>query len=203
MATPIGALIGTFFARAINERFDKKPSILFGTLWWAACQVLPVVLRLIGWFPENGTSELMWTLIIIKFIQGFGVIQALVTFASMVADIVDEHELATGRRQEGIFFAAVSFSNKVTTGAGSAVAGFALTVIAWPTGPEIRSAADIPPDTLMWLGLIFGPIVAGFALVSAYCYSKHDLTRARHQEITVALEARRRAELDTSNMQRG
>jgi glycoside/pentoside/hexuronide:cation symporter, GPH family len=188
MATPIGAIAGTFIARALNERFDKKPSIVLGTLWWAGCQFVPVVLRLLGWFPENGTDELLWTLIVIKFVQGVGVIQALITFNSMVADIVDEHELSTGRRQEGIFFAAVSFSNKVTTGIGSAVAGFALTLIAWPTGPEIRSAADVPADTLVWLGLIYGPIVTGFAVVSVYCYSKHTLNQARHREIVQQLE---------------
>ncbi len=192
MATPLGALAGTFVARALNERFDKKPSIVLGTAWWAGCQVLPVVLRLLDWFPENGTSELLWTLIVIKFLQGLGVIQALITFNSMVADVVDEHELSTGRRQEGIFFAAVSFSNKVTTGIGSAVAGFALTLIAWPTGPDIRSAADVPADTLMWLGLIYGPIVTGFAVVSVYCYSKHTLDQRRHREIVVALEKMRR-----------
>ena len=191
MATPVGAIVGTFFARRINELFDKKPSILIGTLWWATCQVLPVALRLLDWFPENGSSELIWTLTVIKFVQGFGVIQALITFNSMVADIVDEHELKTGKRQEGVFFAAVSFSNKVTTGLGSAIAGFALTAIAWPTGAAIRTAADVPPETLFWLGMIFGPIVSGFAVVCVYCYSKHDLDRKRHQEIVSELERRR------------
>lgn len=191
MATPIGALAGTFIARALNERFDKKPSIVFGTAWWAAWQMVPVVLRLLGWFPENGTGELLWTLIFIKFVQGVGVIQSLITFNSMVADIVDEHELSTGKRQEGIFFAATSFSNKVTTGIGSAVAGFALTLISWPNGPDIRTAADVPVETLVWLGLIYGPIVTGFAVVSVYCYSKHNLDQARHREIVQALQIKR------------
>ncbi|MCR9262006.1 MAG: MFS transporter [Pseudomonadaceae bacterium] len=191
MATPIGALLGTFCSRRLTEWLDKKPLILFGTLWWAGCQVVPVVLRLFDWFPENGSDALLWTLILVKFLQGVGVVQALVAFSSMVADIVDEQELVTGKRQEGMFFAAVSFSNKVTTGLGSAVAGLALTVIAWPTGPEITTAADVAPETLIWLGLVFGPIVSGFALVSAYCYSKYNLDRKRHAEIVSELERRR------------
>ena len=191
MATPIGALLGTFFARRLNERFGKKPSVVYGTLWWAGCQIVPVILRLLGWFPENGTEALLWTLIGIKFVQGVGVVQALVSFHSMVADIADEHELVTGRRQEGIFFAAVSFSNKVTTGLGSFVAGLALSIIAWPSGSEIVSAADVPEQTLVWLGLIYGPIVSGFAVVCAYCYSKHNLDKARHDEIMAELTVRR------------
>ncbi len=191
-AYPIGIMIGALFARRLNQIFDKKPSIVFGTAWWALCQIVPVVLRLVGWFPENGTSELVTTLVIVKFVQGAGVVQALVTFGSMVADIVDEHELTTGRRQEGIFFASVSFSGKFTSGIGNVVGGIALDLISWPRGPEIRSAADVPPDTLVWLGLIYGPIVAGFAVVSVWCYSKHQLDRRRHAEIVLALEARRR-----------
>jgi Na+/melibiose symporter-like transporter len=192
LATPVGALIGALFARRLNERFDKRTSLLFGAITWSVCQILPVVLRLADWFPQNGTSELLVTLIVIKFIQGLGVVQALINLSSMVADIVDDHELTTGKRQEGIFFSAVSFSNKVTSGVGSMVAGFALTLISWPTGPEIKTAADVPADTLVWLGLIYGPIVAGFAVVCVYCLSKYDITKARHAEIVLELQAARK-----------
>jgi GPH family glycoside/pentoside/hexuronide:cation symporter len=191
LASPVGAIIGAFFARGFNQRFGKKPSIVIGTLWWAMCQIIPVVLRLLGWFPENGTTELITTLTLVKFVQGFGVVQALITFSSMLADIADEHELRTGKRQEGIFFATVSFSNKVTSGLGSVVAGFALTLIAWPVGAEIRTAADVPTDTLVWLGLLYGPIVSGFALICVYCYSRYDLDEDTHRQTLEALEVAR------------
>jgi Na+/melibiose symporter-like transporter len=141
----------------------------------------------------NGTDALLITLVCIKFVQGVGVVQALITFGSMVADIVDEHELKTGKRQEGIFFASVSFSGKFTTGIGNVVGGIALDLISWPRGVAIQSAADVPPETITWLGLVYGPIVAGFAVVSVWCYSKHRLDRHRHKEIVAELEIRRRA----------
>ncbi|MEZ5559105.1 MAG: MFS transporter [Pseudomonadales bacterium] len=192
-AYPLGIMAGALFSRKLNELFDKKPSIVVGTAWWAICQIVPVVLRLLDLFPENGTTELVTTLVLVKFVQGAGVVQALVTFGSMVADIVDEHELATGKRQEGIFFASVSFSGKFTTGIGNVVGGVALDLISWPRGVAIQTAADVPPETLTWLGLIYGPIVAGFAVVSVYCYSKHHLNRHRHAEIVQALNQRREA----------
>jgi len=198
VAYPCGALVGTLFVRKLNEIFDKKPSIVIGTGWWAFCQIVPVVLRLLGWFPDNGTDALLWTLVIVKFVQGLGVVQALVTFGSMVADIVDEHELATGKRQEGIFFASVSFSGKFTTGIGSVVGGIALDLIDWPRGVEIQTAADVPAQTLTWLGLVYGPIVAGFAVVSVWCYTKHHLNRERHAQIVRELQARRREAIAAS-----
>lgn len=192
-AYPVGVMVGALFARRLNQLFDKKPSIVFGTAWWALCQIVPVVLRLVGWFPENGTPELLSTLVVVKFLQGAGVVQALVTFSSMVADIVDEHELQTGKRQEGIFFASVSFSGKFTSGVGNVVGGIALDLIGWPRGTAIQTAADVPAETVAWLGLIYGPIVAGFAVVSVWCYSKHRLDRQRHTEIVLELDARRSA----------
>ena len=192
-AYPIGVMFGTLIARRLNMLFDKKPSVVFGTSWWALCQIVPVVLRIFGFFPENGTDALLITLVCVKFVQGVGVVQALITFGSMVADIVDEHELKTGKRQEGIFFASVSFSGKFTTGIGNVVGGIALDLISWPRGVAIQSAADVPPETIIWLGLVYGPIVAGFAVVSVWCYSKHRLDRHRHKEIVAELEVRRRA----------
>ena len=109
------------------------------------------------------------------------------------------HELITGLRQEGIFFSSVSFSNKMTSGIGTVAAGFALALIDWPTGAAVQTAADIAPETIVWLGLIYGPIVSGFALVSAYCYSKYGLNRRRHAEIVeelAVLRERRAAAAD-------
>ena len=186
-ATPVGALLGTAVASTLTRWFDKKPSVIIGTLCWALCQVMPVVLRLLGWFPDNGTAELLYTLIVIKFIQGLGVVQALIAFNSMVADVVDEHELTTGLRQEGIFFSSISFSNKMTSGIGTVAAGFALALIDWPTGSDVQTASDIGAETIAWLGLIYGPIVSGFALVSVYCYSKYGLNRQRHAVVVQKL----------------
>lgn len=191
IASPIGVMIGATFAGKLNQWFDKKPSVVWGTSWWAACQIIPVVLRMFDLFPQNGTSALVVTLIVVKFLQGVGVVQALVTFGSMVADVADENELRTGKRQEGIFFAAVSFANKCTTGFGNIIAGVALDAIAWPRGPHIQSATDIPPETINQLGLLYGPIVAAFVIVSVWCYSHYHLTRERHAQIMVALAAKR------------
>ena len=198
-ATPVGALLGTAIASTLTRWFDKKPSVILGTLCWALCQVIPVVLRLLGWFPENGTAELLYSLIAIKFIQGLGVVQALIAFNSMVADVVDEHELITGMRQEGIFFSSVSFSNKMTSGIGTVAAGFALAFIDWPTGADVQTASDIGAETIAWLGLIYGPIVSGFALVSAYCYSKYGLNRQRHAEIVEELAILRKQRAADAN----
>ena len=190
---PIGLILGSFFTKALHRHYDKKPGLVVGTAGWAFCQIVPVVLRLVGWFPENGAAPLLWSLAGFKFVQGLIVQQAIVSFGSMMADVADEHELASGRRQEGIFFGAVAFSAKGASGLGNIVAGVGLDLIAWPRGALIQSAADIPPETLVNLGLLYGPIVSGVAVVSVWCYTHYKLDRQRHREILQELRVARAA----------
>jgi len=42
-------------------------------------------------------------------------------------------------------------------------------------------------ETIIWLGLLYGPIVSGFGAVSVWCYTHYKLSRARHQEILADL----------------
>ncbi len=191
---PIGVMLGAFIAPMMHDRFGKKAGLIFGTGSWAFWQILPILLRLSDNFPENGSDLLLPLLILIRLIQGASTVQANVAYSSMVADVVDEHELETEQRQEGIFFAAVSFSAKAASGMGNIVAGFGLDIINWPRGVDVKTAADVPAETLMHLGILYGPIVAGFGIVSVLCYLPYSLTRQRHAEILETLEQRRIAE---------
>jgi GPH family glycoside/pentoside/hexuronide:cation symporter len=191
LALMVGLMGGVFLTTTLHRYTDKKFGVILGTGAWAVVQVIPVVLRLTGKFPENGDPLLVTTLITLKFLQGILLQQAFVSFGSMMADVTDEHEYQTGIRQEGIFFGAIAFSAKATSGFGNFIGGFGLDIIQWPTGPDIQTAADIPPETLVNLGLLYGPIVATFSIVSLWCYTHYHLTRERHAEILVELRQRR------------
>ncbi len=190
---PLGVVLGLMVGPAFQRRFGRRSALLFGTASWAGLQVLPVVLRLGGWFPDNDSDLLVPLLAALRVVQGAGAIQANMAFGSAIADIADESELRTGHRQEGILFSASSFSGKFASGVGSAIAGFALAIIAWPRGPQIRSAADVLPETIFKLGLVVGPVVVGFSVITYWCYSHYGLTRERHAQVLAEL-ARRRAE---------
>lgn len=190
MASPVGFLIGAILVRQLHVWFDKVPCMFIGTAGYAVTQILPVVLRLLDWFPENHTATLFYTLVAFKFAQGIFISQALISFNSLIPDIVDEQELATGKRQEGIFFAATSFSMKATQGLGTFVAGMALWLIGWPGGTQAVAEAAITANDITWLGLLFGPIVSGFAVVCLYCYTQLNLSRERHAYVVAQLDAR-------------
>ena len=193
VASVVGLLLGVFFTAPLHKLTSKRFGVLLGTSAWAVLQVIPVVLRLMDLFPENGSGSLVYTLLGVKFIQGLLLQQAFISFGSMMADIADEHEHQTGTRTEGIFFGAIAFSSKATSGFGNFIGGIGLDIISWPRGVEIKSAADVPADTLISLGLLYGPIVAAFAVVSVWCYSHYTLTKERHAQILIELNERRAA----------
>ena len=73
---PIGGIIGAFFGPALYARFGKRAGLIFGVLGWAVFQTLPVVMRLLGAFPENGDTILLPLLVTMKALSGATVIQA-------------------------------------------------------------------------------------------------------------------------------
>lgn len=190
-AYPLGVMLGSTFSPWLMRKFGKKPMLLFGTASWAGWQAIPIVLRMMDMLPENGAYWLVPVLFAMRVVQGVCTVQSNVAYGAMVADTIDEHELDTGTRQEGIFFSASSFSAKAPVGIGNIIAGFGLEFIDWPTGPGIKTAADVPPETIVDLGILFGPFVALFGLVCVWCYWHYDLTRERHAEIQIELERRR------------
>ena len=187
LTTVVGLVLGVFLTPTLLRLTDKRFGLILGTAAWAVFQVAPVMLRLAGWFPENGEPALLAALIGAKFVQGLILQQAFIAFGSMMADVADEHELESGLRQEGIFFGAISFSGKATSGFGTLIAGIGLDIIRWPRGADIQTAADVPADTIVSLGVLYGPVVAAFAVISLWCYSHYNLSRTRHAEVLDAL----------------
>jgi Na+/melibiose symporter-like transporter len=186
----IAPIIGFVVTAPLHDRFEKKPVIIGSLIALLVFATSPVLLRLIGFFPDNHTSALLPTLILFNVVTiSFGAI-LLISVMSILADIADEHELNTGRRQEGMFYAARSFFAKASSGLGHLLAGIGIDLIAFPVGAE---PGTVPADTVLQLGLIEGPISVIPGAIAIILYIKFNLTRSRHAEIQAALLAKRTA----------
>lgn len=190
VAGPLGSMVGYLGAGAFYRRFDKKRGVIIGTAIWLGAHFVSVPLLLAGWLPPPGTGGLLLAITALSGLGAFGIAQLLVGLGTMLADIADEHELLTGRRQEGIFFGAFSFTNKASAALGSLIGGTVLDLIGWPTGAAVRSAADVPWDTLVSLGLVWGPLSVLLALPGLYFINRYCLTREQHSDVLRQLAAR-------------
>lgn len=184
----IGAAFGIPLTPMLTARFDKKNIVIVGVLIVLALQVLPPMMRLADILPINGSEGLMWALAIFGILTGFVGAPTGVASGSLIADLCDEHEFLTGRRQEGIFFGGIAFSGKAASGVGILAAGLVVDLIAFPAGADI---GDISQDHLTGLAIAVGPGAAIFGAVAALFYIKLTLTRKLHADIQVALMQRR------------
>jgi Na+/melibiose symporter-like transporter len=187
----VGYFLGSPFTPRLHGRFDKKPVLMWGTTWFAVLQMLPVVLWLFGWMPPAATAALVMTLSVMRIVQGIGTVQSRSSGNSMLADVADEYELQSGKRQEGVFFGAQLVAYKATSGLGKFVSGILLGLIGWPTAQQI-AVDGVSHDKLVWLALMYGPFVAILAVVSVWCYSRYQLDAERHRRIVEELQERRR-----------
>jgi Na+/melibiose symporter-like transporter len=185
-----GALLAAVVTGRLHQRFDKKPT--FVALYCGALlfSVAPVALRLVDLFPGNGHPFLLPMLLICAGVSTFGGVVGGITAGSMMADIADEHELRAGKREEGIFFGALSLSGKAASALGHTVAGLGLDLIHWPRGAHVLPG-EIPPETIWSLGFFYGPTLTFFSVAALLFFSRYRLTRQRHESILAELVARR------------
>lgn len=108
--------------------------------------------------------------------------------ASVLADILDDHELRTGMRQEGMFYAAISFSGKAVSSIGIVMGGLIISAIQFPTN---MAPGEVPQDLIFKLGLVVGVAVPLLYLFPISLIHRYRITREVHGEIQRKLEARR------------
>ena len=97
----------------------------------------------------------------------------------MVADIVEESELRTGRRSEGVFFAARSFIGKAVHGIGVMTATVLLVAIEFP---QDAKPGEVDPGIVVNLGLVYVPAVFIVYMISVLFVAAYRISRASHQE---------------------
>ncbi len=191
LATLVGLLAGIVALRAVLFRTSKRFTLLLGTAGAVSFQVLPVLLRLVDLFPANGTSALVWALIVTEVIQGAFSAFALVAYFAMMTDVTDAHELDTGHRREGVLFGVITFAVKASAALAQIVAGVGLDVINWPRGAGV-TVADVPAEAVVHLGIFYGPVLLVFSAAGIWCYLHYRLDAKRRAEIMRELYARRR-----------
>lgn len=175
----ISALLGFVLAPWATRRLGKKrATILLGVLAFTI-QPMPVLLRLAGLMPENGDPLLFPLVLGVNVIDLALIIAVQVVSFSMIADLVESNELRTGRRSEGVYYAAVTFTRKTTQGLGVLAAGLILSFVNFPEGAQPGSVAA---DTLWNLGALYAPAILAIYLAALLCIARYRIDRNAHEE---------------------
>lgn len=183
----VSVVIAFAFTRRLTERFDKKGTVIGLAAFAILFGPLPIFLRLLELMPENRDPTLLYLILLHAIILVAAVVAIGISIASMIADVADENELVTGKRQEGMFVSAIAFTAKATSGIGSFVAGIVLDIIDFPTMAEVGTIA---PDKVFKLGLAVGPGMMLLYLLTLMFLSRYRITGERHREVLAELARR-------------
>ncbi|MCR9269406.1 MAG: MFS transporter [Hyphomonadaceae bacterium] len=165
----------------------KRAAITIGVFAFTIAPA-PVFARLLGWLPENGTQELYYIILVITVIDIALIIAYQMLAAAMVADIVEENELATGRRSEGVYFAGISFMRKLAQGVGVLSASFILAMASITPGMRPENASS---DSIATLGLGYAAALLTLWTLMLVAVSFYRISRDDHEKNLQALAAKR------------
>lgn len=137
------------------------------------------------WFvmrPETPYAQL-----VLPFCLGLGISSVFVVLGSMQADLVDEDELISGQRREGLFSCVAAWMMKSAGALAAAGSGW---LLVW-TGFDVNLATAQSAETFFWLR-IFNSFAPGLMVIGCFfMLHRYPLTEARMMEIQSILRQRR------------
>ncbi len=190
--TAIGVLIAPLIAYvagpALGRALEKKKAAIVTILTYIALYPIPYVLLLLGYWPGLGTYSSLAIYTVFIVIEVACVIIGSMMLDSMMADVVEESEIQTERRSEGLFFAARSFGAKAISAGGIFSAGFILTLVGMDS---VTSVADMTMEHRTNLATLFLPLWCLLNLVAIGLVSRYRIRRKDHESNLKELDDRR------------
>jgi len=183
-----GALGGVVLWMALAKRTEKRTLYIMAAS--ASAILLLMATLLIGAGKPFGTGH-AWPLIIGHVIGGIFASAVWVVPASMIADVADTDELATGLRREGIYFGIMNFGEKIAAGGALLFAGGLLAVFRKLSTGGLYGTAGHPPAAVAFVGLLYGAVPALLLLFALVLIFPYGLNRRTVHQIQLQLAAGR------------
>lgn len=183
----VGAFLALFLAPYISRKIGKRNAAFVLAIVAVIFASAPYLLRLSGQFFDNGDPRLIFAVFFFSMMFLLcGVSSAILTHA-MIGDIVEESQLRTGRRSEGLFYAANTLMQKSTSGLGVFIAGMLVAFVGIAPGSDPRT---LDPEIARELALFYVPALVLLYIGGAGFLFAYRIDRASHEANVSALEKR-------------
>ncbi|HVF93971.1 MAG TPA: MFS transporter [Sphingomonas sp.] len=179
----ISYVCGAALVARLHRRFDKRRTCTVAVVIYCIGPALPLALGYLGILSAD-TPFLLAILVASSLLQHLPFSLMTTTVFSALADIADENELRYGARQQGILFSTRTFFTRVDQAVGAALAGWALTVIAFPAK---ATPGEVRPEVLQGLAAAF--VISTIpGLFTAYFYNRLSISSSSHAATRAALD---------------
>ena len=182
----VSAFLALFAAAPISRRFGKRATAMSLLVLSVAIGTAPMLFRVAGLMPPNHSAPLFAIIFVQSIVSTALGIAASTMISAMIADVVEDGELKTGRRSEGLFFSASSLVAKAVSGVGIFAASMILSLIRFPAGAR---PGQVPADIVRNLALVYAPITLTLYGVGLLLMLGYRITRESHEETLMLLAA--------------
>jgi GPH family glycoside/pentoside/hexuronide:cation symporter len=174
----VSAILGVSLATPASKWLGKKKAMLALFTISAIAGSIPIPLRLIGLMPANHTDALLAALFADGVVRDTLGIMGFIIVASMMADVVEDIAVKSGRRSEGLIFAANGLLQKCVTGFGTFLSGL---MLGWAHFPQGAIQGHVAQPILRHLVLIFVPVSVSCNAIALIILTFYNIDRAAHQ----------------------
>ena len=182
----VAAMLAAPLAPIASRLIGKRNASMYFALFGVCLGLTPLLLSYLDMFMEPGHKWLVPTLFVIGALYGAMVAISLINTTSMMADVVEDSAVKTGRHSAGTFFAASSFMTQCSVGLGIFMAGMILT---WSNFPEKADPALVTDAMVKSLLAHYLPTVLILWIVGVLILLFYPITQQKHEENVARLRA--------------
>ena len=190
--TGVGVLVSPaiayWAAPYFGKHYGKKKAAIGAILVNIALYPIPYILLLTGYWPELGSWLGLYIYSIFIVVEVVCGIIGGVLLDSMMADVVEDSEVTTSRRSEGLFYAARGFAAKAISAGGIIGAGAIVSLVGLD---GVTSVEQVTYEIRLSLALLFLPLYCALFLLGLYIVSKYRIDRQGHGSNLEQLSERR------------
>ena len=186
----IATIFGALLAVIITMGREKKNIVITVFILGLLIDPLPIWLRLledvfiISLFPSNGSDLLWWVMIVHTSIVDALRAMGFVLVISMIYDIVEDSQITTGRRDEGVFMSGPNLIQKILSGFGIFILGIVMQFIGFDGNNLSAEEVQTPIKNLVIFQSVIGPILS-FAGIT--CLFFYNITRDKFNSAIIDL----------------
>ena len=182
--TLFSASFAFMLATPLTKRFGKKSVALVCYSFSFILGIVPQVVRLSGVALQGHDPLIVPVLFCNAILFGTLGIMSTILAGSMIADCVEDSQRRTGRRSEGLFFAANSLIGKAISGVGVFGTGLILAFVAFP---EKAKPGQVSIEIVNNMSLTYIAVAGTLYALGTILLLNYKITRTIHEENLTAV----------------
>lgn len=180
-----GALLATIIAvplaPVVSRKLDKRRGFILTAFASLFVNNITMVLKLFGLLPPDGSNVLLLIFFISTTIGLALAITSAILAGAMITDVVEDSEMRTGRRSEGLFSASLSFVSKATSALGILLGSSLIDLVNFPKNVAPALIETVAPGAVRNLVLIYVPIQIVLWFIAISMIARYRISREMHE----------------------